>query len=488
MKNKLFKGILLSILIIFVSCTKNLELTPVSSITNASFWQTEDDANAGITAAYVYLRYQAEMNLFIWGEARSEVMAYPNNGGGTNGYEYYYDNLINPEAAGPNWKGLYSTINAANLIITKVPAIEMNEASKNNILAQAYTMRAYLYFVAARTWGGVPLRQLPTEGYSPESNEVGRSSIEEVFQLIKDDINKATTFFGNDNTFPIGRNRWNRAAAYALKADVYLWTAKRLNGGDTDFTTAIDACNEVGKADVSLLPNFSDLFEYQNKGNEEVIMAIGFKEMEPSSGSMVFTNMYSGARANTVDPINGEIMGVSGGGVVWTVSDLVKNQFTSDDKRKDASFVDIPSETTVIRKGRGVRINGVRYYSSDYVIYRYADVLLMKAEAKNALGQDPSAEIEAVRLRAYGEAYDDHIFVNGTQQQNADTILQERLFELAFEGKRWWDLVRFDKAFEIVPSLEDKADHYLLWPLSVNAVLSLEPWVEQTPGWDISGQ
>lgn len=481
-KYKFFTITLLCTIIGLFSCTKNLDISPVSQITNESFWKTKDDAEGALTAAYVKLRSLASVNLFIWGEARSEVMGYT-GAGGTLNFDLYYNNTLNEISAGPNWQSLYTTSNAANLLIKYVPAIDMQNEAKNNILAQAYAMRAYVYFVLARTWGGVPIRTSPTEGYNYESTQKPRSSVDEVFALIKDDLEKAISLFPN-NTFPAGRNRWSRAAANAMKAEVYLWTGKRLNGGNADFNIALQACNEVEKADVSLLPNFADLFEFKNKGNKEVIMAVGFNPMEPSSPNNYFVDMYSGKLPTSTDPINGEIITQSGSGV-WTVTPLIMNQFNNDDLRKAPSFVaGTPQQQTLIRKGRGTVINGLRYFSSDIILYRYADVLLMKAEAKNVLGQDPSGEINLIRKRAYGAQYSKYVFVNGAKVQNDDIILKERLLELVFEGKRWWDLVRFGKAFDIVPSLAVKAgqNHYLLWPVGLE-VLSLEPEVIQTNGW-----
>ncbi len=480
-KYKYISGILMCLICISLSCTDALDKAPVSLITNESFWKTEDDANGALTGAYVYLRNQSLLNLFIWGEARSEVMEWSGLSG-TLDYDKYYLNTLNSTSAGPNWQGIYTTINAANLIIKYTPNIASpNEASKNNILAQAYAMRAYLYFVLARTWGGVPLRTEPTEGYNPETTQKERSTVEDVFKLIKEDLNKAISLFEN-NKFPEGRNRWSLASTYALKADVFLWTGKRLNGGNNDFNIALEACNEVQKADVALLANFADLYKYNNKGNKEVLMAVGNKELETGGGNNYFNNMYSGQFPSSLDPITGEVIGQAT--FVWTVSSLVRNQFTVDDKRKDASFAETPSYPSIILKGRGIMISGIRYFSSDIVLYRFADVLLMKAEAKNALGQDPSTEINMVRQRAYGAAYNNHVFVSSSKVQNDDVILKERLLELIFEGKRWWDLVRFGKVFDIVPSLKNRngQDYLLLWPISLST-LSLEPSVKQNPGW-----
>lgn len=97
---------------------------------------------------------------------------------------------------------------------------------------------------------------------------------------------------------------------------------------------------------------------------------------------------------------------------------------------------------------------------------------------------DPSSEINEIRKRAYKDKYEQHIFTKGTQAENDKAILKERLLEFAFEGKRWWDLIRFDAAFELVPSLSlfngNKAK--LLFPISMKT-LSLESKVIQNEGW-----
>ena len=119
------------------------------------------------------------------------------------------------------------------------------------------------------------------------------------------------------------------------------------------------------------------------------------------------------------------------------------------------------------------------------MIYRYADILLMKAEAKNALGQDPTAEINQVRTRAYGAAnMGTHTFVNGTKDANDAAILQERLLELTSEGKRWNDVRRFGKVNELVPSMATAPAYKLLFPIGT-AVISLEPKVVENPGWKL---
>ena len=483
--------------LVVTSCTKDLNLEPISSISAASFWKTENDATAATNAMYVPLRTQysnqsLQYNAFFLGEARSEVLTF--GLAGSSGFERYYQNTLTSAAAGPSWTGFYSIVNAANLVIKYVPGIPFQvEAAKNRLLAEAYTMRAYAYFIMVRTWGDLIIRTIPLEEYDAAEVQKERSPKEEVFTLIKADIEKALTLFP-DNTIPAGRFKWSKPAVTSLQAEVYLWTGKVLNGGIPDFTAALDAVNSVQTADVALLPNFADVFAYTNKGNKEVIMGIYLSTGENVAGYTGY--MYGYPIPACTPQADKDLIGVQGANAnhSWQLTPAVRSAFTNDDLRKRATFVDLFNYNTacvqtaylgtLTMKYKGTVLNGVRVFADDIILYRYADVLLMKAEAKNALGQDPSPEINLVRQRAYGTNFPARTFVNGTKAANDDAILKERLLELVVEGKRWWDLVRFDKAFDLVPSLQTrKSDRYLLlFPISTT-VLSLEPKVKQNPGY-----
>lgn len=479
--------------IAFSGCESHLDLTPVSYITSGSFWTSKDDVDGALNGLYVKLRNEAVNNLFIWGEARSEMME--RSLGGSLGYERYYEQTLSGIYPGPGWDNLYSLINSCNLILKYAPTIDYNtEADKNNALAQAYTMRAYAYFILVRVWGGVPLRTEPLEAYDPTTIQLPRTPKENIFNFIKEDLNKALELFSNNN-LPNGRNKWSKPAANALKADIYLWTGKVEQGGNSDIQIALDAINEVQKSDVSLLADFKDIFDYSNKGNKEIIMAVRFFLDE--SGEQTFPhNMYMSSAADVPTYIpqwQRDIVGIPkpGNGNVWRITKLVRDQFSNDDLRKNATYIDFEGTgqnqyfTNYGLKFNGIVELGVRYFLDDWILYRYADILLMKAEAKNALGQDPSPEINEVRKRAYGANYTNHIYKNSSKEVNDDTILKERLLELTLEGKRWWDLIRFDKVFTLVPRLAGKENerYLLLWPLSSSA-LSREVLVGQTPGYE----
>jgi len=488
---KILPHILLCFALVFTSCNNTLnEIKPKSVITTASFWKTEDDASGALNGMYVLLR-NTENDLYMEGEERSEAFEGGVYGGGT--YNLYL-NALTPDNTGVgSWTEYYSVINAANALLKYVPDISFSsDDAKNAVLAQAYAMRAFVYFVMARTWGDLVLRTDPTEGTDPSVTQKERSPVADVFTLIKSDIDEAIKLFPNDN-FEAGRGNWSKPATYALKADVYLWTGKKLNGGSADFQTALDACNEVQKSDVTLLPNFADVFDFNNKGNDEILMAIKYNQLEASNGYWHNWIIGSAVPSNITQQAKDILLPVGGGQGLMVVTALVRNQFTKDDSRRNATFFEVYTHddsgdstyyTNVCLKGRGEVTGGNRIFDSDYILYRYADVVLMKAEAENALGQDPAAEINMIRKRAYGSSYSSHVFVSGNKDFNDEMILKERLLELLNEGKRWWDLVRFGKAFDLVPNLQSRAgqDYLLLFPIST-AMLSLEPKISQNPGY-----
>lgn len=479
-------------LLLQISCKKNINVSPTSVLTSANFWKTESDATGALNGMYVNLRGETDLDLWIFGEGRSQTMSQAL--AGTVGLDIYYLNSLNSTTVSVTWAGLYTTVNAANLILKYVPNINITTAgSKNNILAQAHTMRAFCYYVMARTWGGVPMRVQPTEGYDPATIQLPRSSVDSVFGLIKRDLDSALALYPNYN-FVSGRDQWNKAGADVLKADVYLWTGKLMGGGAADFQTALNALNDAQTASLSLQTNYSDVFNYTNKGNNEIIMASHYQTLESNNNFYQYMYLNSSNSPSNITQGTKDTIGVIGtgnaGNSIMQVSAAVRSQFTADDTRKAATFYEIYSTSnsfvTSITgiKGYGMVGNGTRYFTNDFIIYRYADVLLLKAEAENALGMDPSAEINAIRKRAYGANAGNHPFVSGSIAANDNVILQERLFEFCTEGKRWWDLRRFQQVFNLVPSLAGRSNDTwaLLFPIG-KTILSLEPKVVENQGW-----
>src|SRR5674476_1195621 len=167
-------SIILYILIsgwVVTSCSEILDVTPTSVITTSSFWRTEDSAVGALNGMYVDLRSMSEA-IYVDGEQRSEVF----EGGvyGSGGHNLFVNDLSGDQPNHSDWRGFYRIINSANLLLKYVPGIPFkSEMSKNSILAQAYTMRAFVYFVMTKTRGDLILRTEPTESSSEKSTLSG---------------------------------------------------------------------------------------------------------------------------------------------------------------------------------------------------------------------------------------------------------------------------------------------------------------------------
>ena len=483
MKKKfLLYTILFASLSLFNSCQDDLELTSTSVITSDSFWKTEDDAKAGVNGMYVNFRIQTQQNYYLLGGARSAEIT-----GGVQSpltLANYYNNNLTPQNIDVEWGGLYTVIHQANLVLKYVPQIPFSPSTVNEqkrYLAQAYSMRALCYFIMARSWGGVPIVTDPTENTNQSQYIVPRNSIEETFAFIKKDIDLAIANYPDTSNNKI---QLSLPSIYALKADVNLWTAKQLGGGTADLNTALTAINTI-PGTPTLLPSFKDVFAYDKKANAEVVFAVRYSLADlPSNladnwnqfmfvGPADFAPLTSAAATATFGTLGS---GAGNAGISRVQPDITRFNFASTDTRKAATYLTLYNGATPVVTGL-VKYNGtvdgtVRRFVSDIIIYRWADILLMKAEIKNALGQDPSTEMNLVMQRADASA----TFTNSTPTANDDAILRERLKELAFEGKSWWDLVRFNRT-SWVPSMTGKQ---ILFPISQNTI-NFNPKITQNP-------
>src|SRR5690606_28127302 len=236
----------------------------------------------------------------------------------------------------------------------------------------------------------------------------------------------------------------------------------------------------------------------------EFIFALDYKQDEA-------TNIYNSltGRSTEINPTfddHGDSMGnfvIAGANRYGQSEKTILLLDDNDDSRKDATFIRLytndngglgyPTYTesayfgSVFNKFLGQVIGSARIFEDDVPLYRYADVLLLLAEAKNHLGEDPSGEINQIRQRAYGANYNPaiHAYVNGSQIDNANAILNERYKEFVGEGKRWWDLRRAGDSFVIdnIEFLNPGDEYKLLLPIS-DDMRGRNPLLDQTPGWE----
>jgi hypothetical protein len=517
MKKNIIKNILLAfgMITLISSCQKKLDLSPISTVSDASYWKTPDQFDAFVSG--LHARFRGHNSAFqVLGEMRSDIFGtepgFPNypgtfTGEATQGVERLWLQQLDVDNPGvSNFGGFYTNIVQLNLLIDKLTTTSVvTTANKNYYLGIAYGMRAFYYFQLTRTWGDVVIQTSPVYSIDISNLAKAASPAAEVIVLIKSDIDKSVTSFGADYSIRNNKSYWSKAASLMLKAEVYLWTSYR-GGGNNDATTALNALTDIqtNVTGLSLQANYANVFATTSRGNSEIIFTSRYQLNEASQSfipasftpqTSLIVNFHDsvGARqfANATDNWGGLLRA--------TVKVSAFRRFNDLDSRKWASIQPAYSKSGAnyimagcfAKKFAGEQSAGSRVYSNDFPVYRYADLLLLIAEAKVILGQSPAAEINLIRARAYGTNYVAAVHGFPNQAIDADVknaILQERFCEFVFEGKRWYDLRRMGDTYVyafVPPSLfttNSNATGRLFWPIDRNSLTNNRSLV-QTAGY-----
>ncbi|MFT3827234.1 MAG: RagB/SusD family nutrient uptake outer membrane protein [Chitinophagaceae bacterium] len=432
MYRNIYKWLLLfTIPAVMGSCNKWLDLKPSDGIVKENFWKTKEQLGAAVNGIYAAMinnttntsdRAVAEY-MFMWGELRAD-MVMPSTGATNEDIDIYNVNLLSTNTI-TNWRVIYRVINYCNTVIHFAPAV-MNEDNTltqqqlDNYMSEAYTIRALMYFYLVRSFGDVPLKLTATTS-DDELEQLVKSPKDSVLKQIVADLTKAepiaVSSYGNK---PYDKGRVTKYTVNAIQADVYLWMDK--------YNDCITACNKlINSGQYGLISSGNWIYSVFIEGNSsESVFELQYNKQAQNPFYNIFMSSRRRYQATlsvmesiyTIDYVNADSVDRRGDGIslLSSSSAIVKFIFNAT---SDASY-------------------------NHWILYRYSDILLMKAEALNQLerGQEALDIVYQVRRRAHALAATDLSPGADDQDGITDFILAERAREFAFEGKRWYDILR----------------------------------------------
>ena len=429
------KKILTGILLLSLSaCSNLLEEVPQDTLVSSIFFRTQSDALAGMNA--VYGRLNKNMYNRIFALYTDEFTDDLTAGIGVNNvYIRAIDNFTHTpvnDRIDLAWQEHYDGVNRANEVIAKVPLIAMDTQLRDRLVGEAKFVRALLYFNLVRLFGQVPLILAPTS--STEGLNAEQASVDVIYSQIIKDLTEAEvvlplSYTGSD----VGRAP--KGAASGLLAKVYLTRQQ--------WTLAAQKCKEIIDSNVySLWDDYAKVFQVGTENQKEVLFSVQFATGLSNGNSMMVLSMP-----------RSKVPGLTGNEADVPTDDLV-NTYEKGDRRKEVTI-----RNSLVVGGTTYPFTNCyfKYYDPaafsnsgdsgvNYPILRYSDVLLMYAEALNEqTGPTATAYalVNQVRQRARNGVSGVLPDVSGlTQETLRSAILKERRVELAFEGQRWFDLIR----------------------------------------------
>lgn len=478
--------------LLLLGCEDFLDKNPQGTTTQESFPTTAEDALLATNAVYSTLR---NWSYHSGGYPILDIMsddAYKgsNTTDGANTIGRYdkftYD--ADMETLSNWWMALYEGIKQANVVVEYVPRVEMDTNLKNRYLGEARFLRALYYFDLARAWGEVQLVTTTTPALALQ-----KSPTTAIYTLIEEDLLYAIDHLTEKSALPSGdAGRATKGAARALLAKVYLF--------QKDFPNAEKYAMEViNSQEYDLEEDFLDANGVDGENGVESVFEVGALSIENTTGG---GNQY----ANTQG-----IRGVPNKGWGFNRPSVdLREAFEVDDPRQQGTIIELGDEidgitivgdsNTPNEYDNGYAIEIESYNRKVWVpgagtefnfghnrrLIRYADVLLMAAEALNENNKSAEAlpHLNEVRERARGE--NDAILPDITTTDQAalrDLILHERRVELAMEGHRFWDLVRTGRAEEVLGPLGFVAGKHEYFPIPQNQIDLSRGTLEQNNQW-----
>ncbi|MDQ1096589.1 MULTISPECIES: RagB/SusD family nutrient uptake outer membrane protein [Chryseobacterium] len=473
------KKIFLSIALVAVlaGCKDDyLDVEQPNRIKANAFFTTQDDALQATSAIYSALRSwenSAFPAQYVFGVPADDVEKGSNPGDASfiNAYDQFTYTASDSGVEG-YWIGQWQFVNRCNQVITNVPNINMDATLKNRLVAEAKMLRAYFYFNLVRIYGGVPIFDgLPADG----NYNIPRNSVDEVYNFIISDLSSAAAVlpqsYGAEDL-----GRVTKGGALGLLSKVYLYKK--------DWQKAYDTSNQVMAMGYSLDPDFNHLFRPAGEFGSESVFEVNCQ----------CSAQYGGSQYAEVQGVRNQF-----GWGFFTPTTALESAFEPGDIRKELTLLregETTLEGDVIHKGdpqagnmwnqkayvpQSLNNSSCGYGSIQNIrILRFAEILLINAEAANELGNTAVAitNLNKVRTRA-GLAGT----TATTQAALRTAIWKERRVELAMEGDRFVDLVRTGQAATVLASYGFTAGKNEVFPIPLNSINQSNGILTQNPGY-----
>lgn len=442
----------------FSSCSDFLEQNPQTDLSENDFYKTADDILSAVNGAYSSLQ-EGDIygNWYVFGEIPSDNTRNQLSGSVTtqNEFDQFYIDTQNSMIAS-FWKAAYKVINRTNTVLGRIDGIEINAELANRYKLECKFIRALMYFNLVRVYGDVPL--VLKEISISESYDILREPKENVYNQIIADLKEAQGLPVTYSTAEDGRA--TQGAAKALLADVYM-TLHKYAEAETILAEIINSGryslleNTPGSLNID---GYKNVFSPVNHNSKEGIFEIQFLKGGYGEGSN-YANNFAPENSGT----NVVAVGGTGGNNIPEMD--IYNAYEEGDLRRDFSmslgYYDNRKNNEWVESRYVCKFMDVPYQNNDasnnYPVIRYADVILMYAEALNQNGKTAEAckYLNMTRRRGFGYQTTETSPVDLQTTDKAQFALmveQERRVELAFENHRWFDLIRTGRAVEVMKS------------------------------------
>ncbi len=475
-------------LLCFTACEEDfIGRDPVYSIDSENYFNSEDDYRNALIGAYDLLQ-PSYLNVMLGEIASDNTVAGGESATDVIGIQQVDDMIHTPVNAQIKniWDWMFAGVNRAAYLIEFEDKTAFE--GRDQIIAEARFLRAYYNFELVKWFGPIPIK--PSGRFSlGDETSIPRSPVGEVYAYIADDLQTAIAALPESAP---QTGRVTRGAAQALLGKVYVY--------QENYAAAIPLLREVIESgDYSLVDEYASLWENSGENGPESVFEVQYSDAEGAGFGCL--QCSEGNVAVGFNGIRNHTGPVYDSGFSFNLpTEETYNSFEAGDSRRDASILDIDAwaEETGATFGTGFEHTG--YYNRKYIArkgdsnigdqnltnpnnyrsIRFADVLLLAAEALNATGQDDLARdyLNRVRRRAFGD--EDHdISASGAALR--DFILRERRLELVGEGHRFFDLVRTGGAAGAIPSFQSGKNE--LFPVPFEEIQFASGNWEQNPGY-----